>query len=362
MSQPTTSLYLNSGVPAPEPGKRNVQFQSDGVSPQQSITAEIPNVSGAVMKTTDYLLADSDCGLLVVLNSASPHIFTLPAAISFGGWFVRVQNIGAGTLTIARNGHTIDGAASDVTLTTGQGLFIDNDGMNWFTVRGGGGGGGAGPATLVAVAHKWVNAYDAPTLAFAVTQPSTADLSDFPAQTGMTGKFLTTDGTSTLSFAAVVAGPSTKAPVAHKWIDSYDATTSLFTQTQPDTADLSGTQPYELSAYVPGLYANGVLIYRKRFSYAVTFPANWGVGLTDAPAAGVDGNPTSTATITVKKNSVTVGTFSISTGGVVTFATTGGATVAFANGDVMQVYNQAVADGTLAGLDFVMVGTRPVNG
>jgi hypothetical protein len=104
------------------------------------------------------------------------------------------------------------------------------------------------------------------------------------------------------------------------------------------------------------------MIYKKRFAFAVNFAANWGVGGTIPPAGGVDGNPAATATITVKKNSVTVGTISISTGGALTFATSSGATVSLAAGDVLQFYNQAVADGSLSGLDIVMVGTRLVNG
>jgi hypothetical protein len=55
--------------------------------------------------------------------------------------------------------------------------------------------------------HNFVYAVDNTTGVVSIAQPSTANLSDFPAQAGHNGEFLTTDGAS-LSFAAV-SGSST---------------------------------------------------------------------------------------------------------------------------------------------------------
>jgi parallel beta-helix repeat protein len=53
-----------------------------------------------------------------------------------------------------------------------------------------------GPHTFNAVPHQWLNSYSATTLNFSATQPATPDLSDWPAITGQSGKFLTNNGTS----------------------------------------------------------------------------------------------------------------------------------------------------------------------
>ena len=52
------------------------------------------------------------------------------------------------------------------------------------------------PQNTPAVPHQWLNSYSSTTGAFGQSQPTTADLSDFPAQTGNAAKFLTTDGSS----------------------------------------------------------------------------------------------------------------------------------------------------------------------
>jgi hypothetical protein len=39
MSQPSTSIFFNTTTPAAPAGEQNVVFQSDGATPEQSITA-----------------------------------------------------------------------------------------------------------------------------------------------------------------------------------------------------------------------------------------------------------------------------------------------------------------------------------
>lgn len=104
---------------------------------------------------TTYTYVNGDNSKLVTHSNASAIAGTLPQAGSGGdftnGWFMFVQNRGAGTLTITPTTSTIDGAAS-LALTTGQGALICSDGTNYFTERGtgsgGGGGGTAGRHTL----------------------------------------------------------------------------------------------------------------------------------------------------------------------------------------------------------------------
>ena len=92
----------------------------------------------------NYTAQASDSGKTLYFNSASPATLTLPAYPPSSDWIIAVSNAGSGAVTIARNGRTIDGAASDLVLAQHQGCTIQPDGLNYITVRGVGGGGLAG--------------------------------------------------------------------------------------------------------------------------------------------------------------------------------------------------------------------------
>lgn len=81
---------------------------------------------------TTYTYVSGDRGKLVTHSNAASISGTLPQATSaFGsGWFMRVKNKGAGTLTITPTTSTIDGGATLV-LTTGQWAVIVSDGTNY---------------------------------------------------------------------------------------------------------------------------------------------------------------------------------------------------------------------------------------
>lgn len=86
---------------------------------------------------TTYTYVVGDWGKLVTHSNASAIAGTLPqAGTAFpDGWFMFVQNTGAGTLTITPTTSTIDGAATLV-LTQNQGAIIYSNGTNYFTMRG----------------------------------------------------------------------------------------------------------------------------------------------------------------------------------------------------------------------------------
>jgi hypothetical protein len=95
------------------------------------------------------------------------------------------------------------------------------------------------------------------------------------------------------------------------------------------------------------------LVFLLTYPRVVTFAANF------AGSVGtVRVNPTATATYTVKKNGSAIGTIVVSTAGVVTFTTTGGAAQAFAVGDRMTVEAPSPQDGTLADAAFTLAGTK----
>lgn len=99
-----------------------------------------------------YTILLSDGGKLVTLSNAAAEAVTLPSVVPAAGYWVDLQNIGAGTWTSNRNAHNIDGSTTNFVLTTGQGIRVYSDGSNYFTQRGvGGGGGGSGTVTSVAL-------------------------------------------------------------------------------------------------------------------------------------------------------------------------------------------------------------------
>jgi len=76
---------------------------------------------------------------------------------------------------------------------------------------------GVFPISISNVAHKWLNSYDATTGLFTQTQPAYSDISGTPTQPGNT--------------------PS----VSHEFLTSYDSSTGIFGQGQPAFSDLSGS-------------------------------------------------------------------------------------------------------------------------
>lgn len=107
------------------------------VLPSQILTYTLANLHAVNTQTgTSYTYLSSDRAKLVTHSNASSIAAGLPQATgSFGaGWFMLVQNRGAGTLTVTPTTSTIDGAATLV-LTAGQGAFVISDGTNWYTFR-----------------------------------------------------------------------------------------------------------------------------------------------------------------------------------------------------------------------------------
>jgi hypothetical protein len=145
--------FLNGATPAPPSGYQNARWQQGpsvgndpiyGV-PQIPDSCYVPNAGTAVVKTASYTATIADMGTLLVFNSASALTLTLPNPVPLNAlvppttetrWNIGVQNIGAGVLTISRNGLLIDTAAANLTLNQNQGLAIYTDGANYFTERG----------------------------------------------------------------------------------------------------------------------------------------------------------------------------------------------------------------------------------
>ena len=81
------------------------------------------------IKTGTYTAVDKD---QLIANSGSDFTITLPSSPSPGATVI-VKNVGAGTVTIARNGSNIEGSAQDGTLESTKGMqivFVDST-LGW---------------------------------------------------------------------------------------------------------------------------------------------------------------------------------------------------------------------------------------
>ena len=81
------------------------------------------------IKTGTYTAVDKD---QLIANSGSNFTITLPSSPSPGATVI-VKNVGAGTVTIARNGSNIEGSAQDGTLesTKGMQIVFVNSTLGW---------------------------------------------------------------------------------------------------------------------------------------------------------------------------------------------------------------------------------------
>jgi hypothetical protein len=137
----------------------------------------------------------------------------------------------------------------------------------------------------------------------------------------------------------------------------YPGFSALIYQNFEDLYRLSGNQlagevmPYDLSVFVPGSPDDGAEIMRIKMTRAVFFADDFA-----GSQASVLVNPTSTSAFLVKKNGSTIGTISISTLGVATFATSGSGLETFAVGDVPTITAPSPQDGTLAGVGITLYG------
>lgn len=111
-------------------------------------------------------------------------------------------------------------------------------------------------------------------------------------------------------------------------------------------------QPYDVW-FSPNVVMGSGTIYRLGpFTRSVTFPANFAGSQGHASVA-----PATTQTITVNKNGSSIGTITITSGGVFTFATTGGVAVTYNAGDWISYTNQVSADPNML-VEITLAGTR----
>jgi hypothetical protein len=112
------------------PGTAGQVLTSNGSSADPTFQS-LPGT--AVTKTADYNLALTDNYSLVQMDSSSAHTITLLGTAPTGSFWVVIKNLNTGVLTVARNGLTIDGKSSNLTLAQGDSVMIFSDGSNYKT-------------------------------------------------------------------------------------------------------------------------------------------------------------------------------------------------------------------------------------
>lgn len=232
---------------------------------------------------TTYTYLTTDFRKLVTHTNAASIAGTLPqASATFpAGWYMLVQNRGAGVLTITPTTSTIDGAATLV-LNQNEGAIVVSDGTNYFTLR--------GKATGAAGVGD-------------VVGPSSSVASEFALFDGTTGKLIkraTGSGfvKATSGVYSTEANPTTGLPFEYA-VAVSDETTSITTGTAkitfyfPVAVNITGvsaglTGQSTSGAVTIDVNKNGTTI----FSTNLTIDANEDTSHTAATPAALSSSPT----------------------------------------------------------------------
>lgn len=206
---------------------------------------------------------------------------------------------------------------------------------------------GAGPWTLTAAEFTRYYAFKAggASAAFDIITPG--DIGG----AGLTKRVFAVINADTVDTATVksdAAGTTVVIPAGYSAIiaqvgDDLTALT-MFNST------LGTSIPYDIGVFIPGEPADAALVMQYVAPRAIAFPDDF------AGAVGrCSVNPTGTSVFDVLKNGSSIGSVSISTGGVFTFSTTGGA-VSLAIGDYLSMTAPGTADATLANISIILKG------
>ena len=136
-------LFIGSGAPAGFASPHQFYVDTGTGDLYDSLAGAWHKVSGGGgggggvnVQAGDYTADATDDGKIVVMTKATAKTLTLPPTPPSSTWKIFIQNAGAGDLTVDRNGLTIDGAASNLTLVQGEGFYLSTDGSNYDTERG----------------------------------------------------------------------------------------------------------------------------------------------------------------------------------------------------------------------------------
>ncbi len=112
------------------------------------------------------------------------------------------------------------------------------------------------------------------------------------------------------------------------------------------------TVPYDLAMQFAGVPGNAEIMLRLMAVRDIALPANLSGSLGDVGTAA-----TAQTVLDVKDDGVTIGTITISTASVFTFATTSGSAKTVSEGSLLTIENQATADATAADITVTLEAT-----
>jgi hypothetical protein len=272
-------------------------------------------LSGGAVQTAAYTFVTGDRGSTLVMNSASAISQALPTPTGTTlttnfptGWFVALENIGAGTMTLTvPTGTKLDNVTNGtLALAQNTGCSVFTDGTNYFTVRGAATGGGGG-----------------------FTNP------------------MTTAGDIIIGGSG---GTATRLGIgsAGQVLEVVSGAPAWTTPATPGT-----TAPVALTTYYPGVPTASANLLKALVPLAVTFPA----GLAGS-VAQCDVAPTAAVTCPILHNGTNVGSVNFAasaTTGTMTFTSA----VTTTPGDLMVVQAQSSPDATFAGPVISLLGSAP---
>jgi hypothetical protein len=180
-----------------------------------------------------------------------------------------------------------------------------------------------------------------------VANPATARTNIGATTVG--GNIFTLANPSAVTFLRVNADNSVTALSASAFRTAIGAGTGSGSGDLVSTNNLSDVASAATSR--TNLFASEVLCFYVAAD-AFTIPANMA-----GTQVNVGTNPAATFAIDVQKNGSTIGTISISTGGVATLTTTGGTSKSIAAGDVIKFVAPGSADATIANVAINVKGT-----
>lgn len=160
------------------------------------------------------------------------------------------------------------------------------------------------------------------------------------------GTLTITPTTSSIDGAATLAIPTGQG------VRVFSDGTNYFTQRGMDAVAVA--QPFDLTAFYPGIPTASAIVVRVPVARAVNFAANFSASQGKASA-----NATASTTFDVQKNGVSIGSIVFAAAASsATFTTSGGAAQSLAAGDVLSIVAPATPDATLANVGFALAGTR----